>query len=205
MFLAGHPGCHVPLGPVSAELEAKCKAVAASSELYPTRTDLVPGLRAVHGRYLVLYRDLPDENRVRVVCASRHKCPIPSLARSAPSPRPCDEPAREPAPHDRARPIHRRRTRDHARGAAQRLLPDTRSGDHPFGSRLGEPQQRENARKYFAAQRRGAHSPPPSAPAARTSTQKSTGRTPCTSPDRSPATGTGPRSPFRPQAIPHAT
>jgi len=50
-----------------AELEAKCWAVAASPELYPARSDLAPGLRmAVHGRYLVLYRDLPDENTVRV-------------------------------------------------------------------------------------------------------------------------------------------
>ena len=50
-----------------AELEAKCRAVAASPELYPSRADLVPGLRmAVHGRYLVLYRDLADENTVRV-------------------------------------------------------------------------------------------------------------------------------------------
>jgi len=50
-----------------AELEAKCKAVAASPELYPTRADLAPGLcMAVHGRYLVLYRDLPSEDAVRV-------------------------------------------------------------------------------------------------------------------------------------------
>ena len=49
------------------ELEAKCLAVAASPELYPVRTDLAPGLRmAVHGRYLVLYRDLPDEDTVRI-------------------------------------------------------------------------------------------------------------------------------------------
>jgi toxin ParE1/3/4 len=35
--------------------------------LYPARADLAPGLRmAVHGRYLVLYRDLPGENTVRV-------------------------------------------------------------------------------------------------------------------------------------------
>lgn len=35
--------------------------------LYPARTDLAPGLRmAVHGRYLVLYRDLPSDNMVRV-------------------------------------------------------------------------------------------------------------------------------------------
>ena len=33
------------------------------AELYPARTDLAPGLRmAVHGRYVVLYRDLPGEN-----------------------------------------------------------------------------------------------------------------------------------------------
>lgn len=50
-----------------AELEAKCRAVAEAPELYPTRTDLAPGLRmAVHGRYLVLYRDLRSENTVRV-------------------------------------------------------------------------------------------------------------------------------------------
>jgi toxin ParE1/3/4 len=61
-----------------AELEAKCRAVAASPELYPTRTDLAPGLRmAVHGRYLVLYRDLPGENTVRVerVLHSARKLP----------------------------------------------------------------------------------------------------------------------------------
>jgi toxin ParE1/3/4 len=50
-----------------AELEGKCKAIAASPELYPSRIDLAPGLRmAVHGRYLVLYRDLPGEDTVRV-------------------------------------------------------------------------------------------------------------------------------------------
>lgn len=50
-----------------AELEATCHAVAASPEFYPLRNDLAPGLRmAVHGRYLVLYRDLPAENIVRV-------------------------------------------------------------------------------------------------------------------------------------------
>lgn len=50
-----------------AELEAKCRAVAETPELYPARTDLAAGLRmAVHGRYLVLYRDLPGENAVRV-------------------------------------------------------------------------------------------------------------------------------------------
>jgi len=50
-----------------AELEATCRAVAETPELYPARTDLAPGLRmAVHGRYLLLYRDLPDENAVRI-------------------------------------------------------------------------------------------------------------------------------------------
>jgi len=50
-----------------AELEAKCRAVAASPELYPARADLAAGLwMAVHGRYLVLYRDLPGENSVLV-------------------------------------------------------------------------------------------------------------------------------------------
>jgi toxin ParE1/3/4 len=50
-----------------AELEAKCRAVAASPELYPARDDLAPGLRmAVHGRYLVIYRDLPRDGVVRI-------------------------------------------------------------------------------------------------------------------------------------------
>jgi toxin ParE1/3/4 len=50
-----------------AELEAKCRAVAASPELYPARGDLAPGLRmAMQGRYLVLYRDLPGQDTVRV-------------------------------------------------------------------------------------------------------------------------------------------
>jgi hypothetical protein len=35
--------------------------------IYPARPDLAPGLRmAVHGRYLVLFRELPGENAVRV-------------------------------------------------------------------------------------------------------------------------------------------
>ena len=50
-----------------AELETKCRAVAETPELYPARTDLAAGLRmAVHGRYLILYRDLTDENAVRI-------------------------------------------------------------------------------------------------------------------------------------------
>jgi toxin ParE1/3/4 len=59
-----------------AELQAKCRAVAASPELYPARTDLAPGLRmAVHRRYLVLYRDLPGEDTVcieRVLHSARN-------------------------------------------------------------------------------------------------------------------------------------
>jgi hypothetical protein len=35
--------------------------------IYPARPDLAPGLRmAVHGRYLVLFRELPGENGVRI-------------------------------------------------------------------------------------------------------------------------------------------
>lgn len=50
-----------------AELEAKCRAVAEAPELYAARSDLTPGLRmALHGRYLVLFRDLPGENAVRI-------------------------------------------------------------------------------------------------------------------------------------------
>ncbi len=49
------------------ELEAKCRAVAAAPDIYPARPDLAPGLRmAVHGRYLVLFRELPGQTAVRV-------------------------------------------------------------------------------------------------------------------------------------------
>jgi toxin ParE1/3/4 len=49
------------------ELEAKCRAAAETPELYPARSDLASGLRmAVHRRYLVFFRDLPEENAVRV-------------------------------------------------------------------------------------------------------------------------------------------
>jgi toxin ParE1/3/4 len=54
-------------GTFVAELEAKCRAVATSPALYPECQDLAPGLRmAVHGRYLVFYRDLPGDDAVRV-------------------------------------------------------------------------------------------------------------------------------------------
>jgi toxin ParE1/3/4 len=49
------------------ELEAKCRAAAATPDLFPPRFELVSGLRmAVHGRYLVFFRDLPEDGTVRV-------------------------------------------------------------------------------------------------------------------------------------------
>ena len=50
-----------------AELERVCRSAAATPELYRARSDLAPGLRmAVHGRYLVLFRDLAGQDTVRV-------------------------------------------------------------------------------------------------------------------------------------------
>jgi toxin ParE1/3/4 len=67
---AATPRVRPPAGPRAcfiAELEAKCRAIAETPELYRARTDLAAGLRmAVHGRYLVLYREPPGENTVRV-------------------------------------------------------------------------------------------------------------------------------------------
>jgi toxin ParE1/3/4 len=49
------------------ELEAKCAAISLAPETYPTREKLAPGLRmAVHGRYLIFFRDLSGEDTVRV-------------------------------------------------------------------------------------------------------------------------------------------
>jgi toxin ParE1/3/4 len=49
------------------ELEEKCRAAASTPELFPIRRDLAPGLRmAVHGRYLVFFRDLTGIDTVRV-------------------------------------------------------------------------------------------------------------------------------------------
>jgi toxin ParE1/3/4 len=63
-----------------AELEAKCRAVAATPELYPPRPDFAPGLRiAVHGRYPVLYRALPGENTGRVVRVLHSARNVPRL------------------------------------------------------------------------------------------------------------------------------
>ncbi len=56
-----------------AELEAKARRLAEWPGSYPTRDDISPGLRAaVHGRYLLLYREIEDEVRiVRVVHGAR--------------------------------------------------------------------------------------------------------------------------------------
>ena len=49
------------------ELEATCRATAASPTTFPPRDDLTPGLRmAVHGQYLVFFRELADAGVVRV-------------------------------------------------------------------------------------------------------------------------------------------
>ncbi len=49
------------------ELEAKCREIAEVPMLYPARSDLALGLRmAVHGRYLLLYREQSGENTVRI-------------------------------------------------------------------------------------------------------------------------------------------
>jgi toxin ParE1/3/4 len=50
-----------------AELEAKCRVIARAPDQYPSRADLAAGLRmAVHGRYLVLFRELPRLDVVRI-------------------------------------------------------------------------------------------------------------------------------------------
>lgn len=50
-----------------AELEDKCRAVARTPELYPARPDLAPAMRmAVHGRYLIFYREFAEAGVVRV-------------------------------------------------------------------------------------------------------------------------------------------
>lgn len=56
-----------------AELEAKAIQAAERPRSFPARDDLSPGLRAVgHGRYVLFFRELPDEVRVvRAVHASR--------------------------------------------------------------------------------------------------------------------------------------
>jgi len=56
-----------------AELEAKARRIAERPNAFPARDDISPGLRAaVHGRYLLLFRDLGDEVRiVRIVHGAR--------------------------------------------------------------------------------------------------------------------------------------
>jgi toxin ParE1/3/4 len=50
-----------------AALRGKCRAIAAAPMLYRAREDLAPGLRmAVYRRYLLLFRDLPGRNEVRI-------------------------------------------------------------------------------------------------------------------------------------------
>ncbi|HJU19356.1 MAG TPA: type II toxin-antitoxin system RelE/ParE family toxin [Stellaceae bacterium] len=49
------------------ELEAQCKAVARAPLNYPAREDLAAGVRmAVFRRYLILFRELPQTNVVRI-------------------------------------------------------------------------------------------------------------------------------------------
>ena len=56
-----------------AELEAKTRQIAERPASFPGRDDISPGLRAaVHGRYLLLFRELDDEVRiVRVIHGAR--------------------------------------------------------------------------------------------------------------------------------------
>lgn len=56
-----------------AELHAKAAQAAERPRSFPARDDLSPGLHAaLHGRYLILFRDLPDNVRiVRVLHGAR--------------------------------------------------------------------------------------------------------------------------------------
>lgn len=50
-----------------AELMQKCRLVAASPRTYELRDDLAPDLRiAVHHRYIIAFREIPDEQAVRI-------------------------------------------------------------------------------------------------------------------------------------------
>lgn len=57
-----------------AELEAKAVLICDGPLRYPERQDIRPGIRAaVHGRYLLLFRDLEDEVRiVRILHGARN-------------------------------------------------------------------------------------------------------------------------------------
>ena len=49
------------------ELRHICMLAARMPSIYPRREDLAPGLRmVVHGRYLVLFRELPDLDAVQI-------------------------------------------------------------------------------------------------------------------------------------------
>lgn len=49
------------------ELEGKCRTAATTPDLFPVRYDLAPGLLMEgHGRHLVFFRDLLNENIARV-------------------------------------------------------------------------------------------------------------------------------------------
>jgi toxin ParE1/3/4 len=56
-----------------AELEGKASEAASRPLSFRERSDIVPGLRAIpHGRYLIFFRDLPDQVRiVRVLHSAR--------------------------------------------------------------------------------------------------------------------------------------
>jgi toxin ParE1/3/4 len=56
-----------------AELEAKARRIAERPNSFPVRDELSPGLRsAVHGRYVIFFRDMSDEVRiVRVLHGAR--------------------------------------------------------------------------------------------------------------------------------------
>jgi toxin ParE1/3/4 len=65
------------------QLEAQCRAVAAAPSIYPARFDLAPRLRmAAYGRYLVFFRDLPGDNKVRVERVLHSARDLPALFRT---------------------------------------------------------------------------------------------------------------------------
>jgi len=57
-----------------AELEATARQIVEWPGSFPSRNDISPGLRAaIHGRYLLLFRDLGDEVRiVRILHGARN-------------------------------------------------------------------------------------------------------------------------------------
>ncbi len=56
-----------------ADLESRFSVIAERPLSFPARDDISPGLRnATHGRYHILFRDLPDKVRiVRILHAAR--------------------------------------------------------------------------------------------------------------------------------------